>query len=317
MIELPQRVLDEISIMNNGVVIHINQYSVPIDKIRKEIRQVNKNIPVILYYKHETIYDLDYFNDIYKIIDEFDNDIKISTSTACEFPYSTHPLTNLIMWKDLHTWSEVNRNSENVIVFPKSEYYNKQVSVDLRCNKAILSCRGKNDIRSELFNRNFKLDDSIVRYISWKLEDDVTDIHNNHPSTLELINEYSKSYFSFVVETYHGDSDINHYTNLTEKTLIAIMSGTMPIVLGGRGFVNSLEKMGIKTWNDEFGFGVGDSYTNKSKYKIDKFVDCINNVNKLSLDAAKQYWIQNKNHIQKNYDIISSVIFNSHLNKII
>ena len=129
------------------------------------------------------------------------------------------------------------------------------------------------------------------------------------PGTNTYVTEYKNSYFSFIVESEHGDSDINPTTNLTEKTLIGLLTGTMPIILGGRGIISDLEKLGIKVWNNEFGFGEGDSYTNYSEYKIDSFIRCIENVNKLSLTEVKEYYNKNIKLIQSNYDLISYLLF--------
>jgi len=315
MINLPKIFYKEFDVLENGIILHINQYDWnTLEKCKSIIRGSNgEDKKYIFFYKHETISDLNYLNNIYKIIEEFKIDACISTSTTSTFPKSTHPLINFLMWRNVNTRKNISwKTKENIPIFDDSFYYGKKIEGD-RQYKGILSVRKQNDIRDYLFNKTPNIDDGIVRYAKWPqnqenlIEDNLK--INNFPLLNELVNEYKNSYFSFIVESEHGDSDINPTTNLTEKTLIGLLTGTMPIILGGRGIISDLEKLGIKVWNNEFGFGEGDSYTNYSEYKIDSFIRCIENVNKLSLTEVKEYYNKNIKLIQSNYDLISYLLF--------
>ena len=217
------------------------------------------------------------------------------------------------MWRDVRTRKNISWNSEETIpIFDESFYYGKKVNEN-RKYRGILSVRKENILRDYLFNKNPKINDGIVRYAKWphnltNLSENKNDI-DKFPLLGDVIKEYKNSYFSFIVESEHGNSDINPATNLTEKTLIGLLTGTMPIILGGRGIISDLENIGIKVWNKEFGFGEGDSYSNHSEYKIDSFIKCIENVNKLSMSEIKEYWNINKKIIQNNYDLISYILF--------
>jgi len=312
---LPDKFYEEYDTLSNHEVLNINQYDWDtIEQSKKQI--INSFSPdkkYIFLVGHETISNLRYLDEIYKLIDDFNIDAIISTSTVSTFPKSAHPLTNLLMWRDVRTRKNISWNSEETIpIFDKSFYYGKKVNKS-RKYRGILSVRKENILRDYLFDKNPKINDGIVRYAKWprnltNLSENKNDI-DKFPLLNDVIKEYKNSYFSFIVESEHGDSDVNPTTNLTEKTLIGLLTGTMPIILGGRGIISDLENIGIKVWNKEFGFGEGDSYSNHSKYKIDSFIKCIENVNKLSMSEIKEYWNINKKIIQNNYDLISYILF--------
>ena len=312
---LPKRFYEEYDTLSNHEVLNINQYDWDtIEQSKKQI--INSFSPdkkYIFVVGHETISNLRYLDEIYKLIDDFNIDAIISTSTVSTFPKSAHPLTNLLMWRDVRTRKNISWNSEETIpIFDESFYYGKKVNEN-RKYRGILSVRKENILRDYLFDKNPKINDGIVRYAKWphnlpNLSENTNDI-DKFPLLNDVIKEYKNSYFSFIVESEHGNSDINPATNLTEKTLIGLLTGTMPIILGGRGIISDLENIGIKVWNKEFGFGEGDSYSNHSEYKIDSFIKCIENVNKLSMSEIKEYWNINKKIIQNNYDLISYILF--------
>lgn len=320
MINLPKRVYKEFDVLQNGIILHINQYDWNTLEESKSIikKTIKNNNKYLFLYEHETISDLNYLNNIYKIIEEFKIDAYILTSTTSTFPRSTHPLTNFLMWRNVDTRKNISWKSEqNIPIFDKSFYYGKKVEGE-RKYKGILSVRKENHIRDYVFSKNPKIDSGIIRYANWphngeNLVEDLDRI-NKFPNLDKLIEEYTNSYFSFIIESEHGDSNLNPTTNLTEKTLIGLVTGTMPIVLGGRGIISDLENMGIKVWNNEFGFGEGDFYSNYSEYKTDSFLKCIENVNKLSLNEVKQYWNKNKEIIQNNYNLVSYLLFDKKFN---
>lgn len=318
MSDFPSQFLKELEIFKDNRIIYINQHDNlnRVDSIENGILKfdLTKNNKFIFLYIHETLTNEKYLDDIYYIIDKYNLDAYISTSTTSTFNRSVHPLTNLIMWKDIKTRSDISWNSSNNMVFSSDNFfYGKVLNDTTKKYKGILSIRKHNNIRDYLFSKNPQIDNGIVRYAEWPINgneesNDYFELKNNFPTMENLLSEYNRSYFSFVVESEHG-TDMNLPTNLTEKTLMAFLTGTIPIVLGGSNYVKELKDMGLYVWNDEFGFGNGDMYSTHSNYKVDKFFTCIENVNKLSLNHAKLYWEKNKNIIQKNYDIISEILF--------
>jgi hypothetical protein len=315
MIKLPKAFYEEYDRLLNHEVLNINQYELDSLELSKQkiINSLSPDKKYIFVCRHETIADFKYLDEIYKLIDDFNIDAVISSSTTTVFPKSAHPLTNLLMWREVHTRKNISWECEESIrIFDESFYYGKKVTENKKY-RGILSVRKENILRDYLFDKNPKINDGIVRYAKWphnlpNLSENKNDI-DKFPLLSDVIKEYENSYFSFIVESDHGDTDTNPTTNLTEKTLIGLLTGNMPIILGGRGIISDLENIGIKVWNEEFGFDGADLYSNHSKYKIDSFIKCIENVNKLSMSEIKEYWNKNKKIIQNNYDLISYILF--------
>lgn len=311
MVHLPDKFYEDIDRLKNHKILKINQSDWKTLEVCKERIRVNDNPnqKYVFHYNHETISNTNYLDSIYKLIDDFEIDAVILTATSSTFPRSTHPLTNLLMWRDVDIRNTISWYSKiNKPIFSNNFYYGKLLDGN-RLHKGILSVRKETVFRNQFFKQNPKLESGIVRYAKWPDQhDDLVEDNikiNEFPTMDELLDDYSNSYFSFILESEGGDI----MNSLTEKTLVAILTGTMPIVLGGKGFISELKDMGIKVWNKEFGFEDGDLYHTYSHQKQKYLLRCIENVNKLSLTDAKNYWYQNQDLIQKNYDLISYILF--------
>jgi hypothetical protein len=179
-----------------------------------------------------------------------------------------------------------------------------------KSNKGIISVRKEIDWRTHLFNQlNVNNFDGIFRYSKWIFNPNDENIDfiknkNNFPSYLELLDEYKKSYVSFVVES---DSECSNLNSLTEKTLIPFLTKSIPIVLGGKNYVKELKEMGFYVWNDEFGFYEDDS--DSIFDRVDNFVKCIEYFNTMSKEDIKNLYIDNFNKINDNYKLASEYIF--------
>ena len=320
MIKLPEQVLTEIELLNKKKFIYINQYED--DCIDRLYETVKLHDSVILMYPHETISITEFWDSLYDIINNNkDVDIRIMTSTASSFQNSTHPLTNLLMWKDLSTRVDLTWDFSNSdFIFDKSKYFiGKSLTRTLKNINYIVSTRKENRIRDYIFLKlsNYPHNRGIYRYITYppyhrETDDDKKRV-GNMPSIYELIEEYESSYFSFIIESEHGDSDRNPTTNLTEKTIIAFLTGTIPIFHGGKNYIKELNEMGFYTWNDEFGFGNGDVYSNYSTFRSDLFVNCFDNMYSMTLQDCEKFWDTNREKIQHNYDLMTHMIFNDDL----
>jgi hypothetical protein len=325
---LPNEVIEEINILKDKKYIHINQVDKNIiEKLYKEIPKFDK---VILIYPHETLTSLYLWNEIYKIIEVYDYiDIRIMTSTASTFSNSTHPLTNLLMWKNLRTRIDLTwdfRNSD--FIFDKNKFYRgKKLNRKNKSIKYIISTRKNNEIRDYIFSKiqwNRPHQDGICRYYYYPDYGDESDYLKNcspediealknSPTIYELIEEYENSFFSFVIESSRGEINENFHTNLTEKTVLAFITGTIPIFHGGKNYVKELNQMGFYTWNDEYGFKNGDDFSNYSHYKSDLFINCFDKVYNLNLKECEKKWDEYYHKIQHNYDLVCELIFNDDL----
>jgi len=316
MYKLPDVVKEELDFFKTKDFIKINifdEHETNIEYIRSEVKNRDR---LIVVSQAESFGNMKLYDSILKIIDENpDKDIRISSATASKFPFSTHPLTNLIMWKDVVGRNDVMWVCENAPTFPNFTKDNI-VTCENKNIKSIISVRKQNDLRKYLFDNIHPTDiDGICRYYHWHPDIENDDIKTWKTEKIRTISElhgdYSSSFISFVVETELGDSSTNFTSTFTEKTLFSIVNGTMPIILGSKNLINDLKKIGIKTFNEEFGFGnVSDFYDSHSTKRIDKFIECIHNVKNTNITDVEKMWIDNRDSIQKNYDIVASILFN-------
>ena len=242
-------------------------------------------------------------------------DSYISTSTITPSEYELHPLASLhIHWFEFHQRHNIAWNFKSANqAFDSNIYdYKKELVFD-KTIKSILSIRKRTFKRNYLFDKLTydEFSNNILRYARYidnpsdETKDDI-ELANKFPSWNELQEEYKSSIFSFIIETDSKDT-MENSCQISEKTIMAFMNGTIPIILGQQSNVRLLKELGFYVWNDEFGYGDSD----KSIWwndRVNGFVKCYDNVKKLSFDESKQYWLDNKDKVQKNYDIISNLI---------
>lgn len=271
---------------------------------------INTNISKLSIVSYNEVFKYtQHLDKINKLLSNTDIEYYISASTSTKYHNFFNPLVNIYFWKNCVIRSNVNWSSDYTgntqKLFDKDNFknFNKEF-------KGILSIRKESPLRNYLDSiidkENFC---GIYRYIKYpaskKIELDKNKIQNL-PTMTELLNEYKKSYVSFIVETSTGP----HFLNiLTEKTLIAFLTKTIPIVLGGKFIIKELKDMGFYVWNDEFDFGDGDLDDTASGIKIEKFNRCIENYNKMSKSDIADMYNSNIDKIENNYKIVSELLF--------
>ena len=105
---------------------------------------------------------------------------------------------------------------------------------------------------------------------------------------------------------YSKSESINKFlTKFSEKSLIAFLSGTMPVIFGAPNIVKNFNDIGLYTWNDYFGFKGDELY---EVDKIQSFKQVLNKISELSTDEVKKLWIENKDKIQSNINLISELM---------
>lgn len=266
----------------------------------------SKKISIVNAY--ECFSSENYIKNLLNLIDNYpDKKIYISSTTSTIINnYFYKPLVNIYFWK----WYKCR---EDMLWKPKKyiqlfrEHLYKPTS---KTNKGILSVRKYTEFRSYLFSLiDFNSFEGIIRYAKWSFSPNIETVemkskNNNFPKILEILDEYKKSYISFVIET-----DLSDFMNyLTEKTLIPFLTRTMPIVLGGKNYVKELKDMGFYVWNDEFGFD-GDSFESLSNDKAISYNKCIENYNKMSKSDIVDMYNSNIDKIENNYKIVSELLF--------
>lgn len=254
-------------------------------------------------------------NNVESIIETLSKtkEVYLTTSTISPSKYQFHPFVNIhIHWNYLPIENNLTGDGiSTVFAWPNDVYnYTNKIAFN-KSIKSILSVRRKTHFRDILFSKITSDTNCIFRYHEYiskfnKKVEYYSKTENTPPTWQELSEEHSKSIFAFVIETDNGD---NPYINsqITEKTLTAFLNGNIPIVLGQKNFVRELKDIGLYVWNGEFGFEDADS-SNSYEYRITKFVNCYNNIKKISLEDSIKIWYNNIDKIQKNYDIISNLV---------
>jgi hypothetical protein len=236
----------------------------------------------------------------------------LSAATSTPADKFFNPLVNIFFWRDTRIRYNVKWSSQDTLrLFDKNLY---EIPSE-KTNKGILSIRKTSRKRefldSIIDKENFE---GIYRFINYprgnpqKTIDLSDEIVSQYPTTFELIQEYKKSYVSFISETCLENGTMSP---LTEKTLIAFLTKTIPIVLGGKHYVKELKDMGFYVWNDEFGFDDGDILESQTYLKIYKFNNCINHYNSMSIDDIRDFYNSNIDKIENNYQILSKILFDN------
>lgn len=233
-------------------------------------------------------------------------EIYIAQATTSKLKYGLDPLINLIYWKGFKSRQTISCDWDNDYLFDENRY--NEIP---KTNKGIISVRKRTSKRNYLFS-NINDFDGIFRYSNWppnaKEEEKEKWLEkvnlNNFPNWYDLINEYKSSYFSFVIESGSG----LFLNQCSEKTIIALLTKTVPIVLGGRGYVKELEDMGFWIANEELGIDI-DNLPTESKLRMDIFSEGIHNYNKMTMQEVKNFYEKNKDKIEKNFKIMSFFVF--------
>jgi len=322
--EIPNIAKDQINLILDNKVIHYNEHIHDIDYICNEIRNFSSfTDEFVILHSHEVITHSAKLESIYDLIDELDIKIYIHSSVSNQPYHGVHPLVNIWMWSRNYGYTSADyydKDSMNLL-FRKDTYLNSsKININKKTIKSILSSRTSSGIRDYIFSNINKDDVEINRYINYTHAEELNeDIQPNNrltlfPSFNELLDEYYSSIFSFIIETdnfsfypiHSPKTQFQTGPQLSEKTIIPFLTGTIPIIIGQKHLISDLEKMGFWIANKDFGYSDGDEYI-YYKYKANRFIRCIKNINKLSFNETKQYWLDNKDKIYNNWNIVSTL----------
>lgn len=260
-----------------------------IDKVLKYSKEQSTFLLLIYF---EIIFDSRDFKRISDCIKSLPNKIWIMSTTATKHPLYVEPIVNLLVWKE-QLIDEIHDNSIYVPAFPNYLWEEKKYRVENKKIKSILSLRRQNKQRDLLYNEVKDIDISIKRYHYREPEKD-------YPIWKELIDEYLKTYVSFVCETTYPSW--TETTCVTEKSILAFLCGNIPIILGKKRLVKELKEMGFWIPNEHFGYDeYADSLDDLSNEKINLFVRCIERINQTNIE---EFYLDNINHIHNNHKII-------------
>jgi hypothetical protein len=263
------------------------------DEIIEKVLEYSKHYSTFLLFIYfEIIFDSRDFKRISDCIKSLPNKIWIMSTTTTRHPLYVEPIVNLLVWKE-QLIDEIHDESIYVPAFPNDLWEKRKYSFETKEIKSILSLRRQNQQRDLLYDRLGSVDLSIKRYHHRESE-------KYYPLWKDLVNEYLKTYVSFVCETTYPSW--TETTCMTEKSILSFLCGNIPIILGKKRLVKELKQMGFWIANEYFGYDdYADSLDDLSYEKINLFVRCIEKVNNTDI---KQFYLENINHIHNNHKII-------------
>ena len=293
----------EIDFFTNSYKIgNLNHTQNPDEFVQSFLNAVKKYDKITLLHQSEVIYDLDWFDFIVDLIEKHPkNEIFFAQATSTYHPYSLNPCVNLCGWRNHDQRKGLSWHEKiNIKLFDKERHTN-----DInKNNKGIISVRKKTQQRDYIFSKIKKEEfTGIFRYARWpdSIMKEKIDMVDNAPTYDKLIKEYRDSYVSFVIESTAGEL----FSPLTEKTIIPMLTKTMPIIYSNnKGYIKELNDMGLFTFNHLFGFDDGDDYPYGSKSRMNLFVKCIENYNKMTEWDITELYHKYAAQINQNYDIM-------------
>ena len=254
----------------------------------------------------ETLYQ-DKMDYIVNLIKKYNKKFKLYSSSITSNENTTSPYTYIAL---LHGTSfqydieelnveyniihgEPTNRLKNHIFLYKSNFF--------KTNPYILSSRRYNSSRSEIYSRlNISNPKGIVRFSnpeSHKQED-----LNIYVNTEQLLREYGSSFISIILETcVDFNRNMGYYIPMTEKSLIAFNSKTLPIIVGNRGLSERLNELGFWTANKLF------NIEDKSDTVHEDLVNVINNTDKLELHTIHEIYNDNFDKIENNYKLLTKL----------
>lgn len=234
--------------------------------------------------------------------------IYIAVSTTLPFDNVLDPLVNLHFWKEMRQPESI---SEQPSPESRSEIGYCLPLKDLslydsisKTQKMCMSVRKWSASREYIYNKLNSID-------GYSFFGGVTQHHTGGLSFSQLINEYKKSYITVVCETEPNFDYSRKDSFLTEKTFCPILAESMIVVMGGYETVKRFESLGIKTWNNEFGFDYWDSkyepnygaWIDRTEVE-DKFVEVVNKINNLSINEIQNIYNRDKELVENNKKLL-------------
>ena len=250
---------------------------------------------------HEKIQDSVFLNNLNLLINELKEEgceVYLCMTTSSKHLNFLNPLISILHYKD---FGNVSDSADNF------DYRKRMILADInlfntfknKSIKSILSVRRKTDERDVFFSKYTKPFDGIFRYIS-----DDKDAKNKFPTYTELIDEYKKSYVSFIFET----STFTYLNSFTEKLFIAFATKTLPILyIKNKTQFHELKDMGFFLFNEHLGYTEVDDELSE-ELKCGKFIEIVDILNDMDIDDVKSLYEKYSDKLENNYNIVTSII---------
>lgn len=302
--ELPNKIQSQIDyIIENPNVLLFSETGTKWELFEDTLwRASEKYKDIIIWRKEETILNENSLDVLLTTIDKYpNNNINISISTTQSLPKMFDPIVNLLFWRGTNHANNVSdRLNKKIILFKEGGFsyeFNKKI-------KGILSSRKNTSSRNYIFNNLIDRDfDGILRYVKYD-ENKTYDKLNEYPDLIQLIDEFSNSYVSFIIE-----SEVGYLNIITEKTFFSFLTKTLPIFHGHSYFLQGLRNMGFYIFNEDFGYDmIVDSLPCQSQYKMNEFIKTVNNFNKMNISDVQELYEKNIDKIEHNYKLASKLL---------
>lgn len=299
----------------NGLLFYFNK-NIEKNDLKKFIETNNiEKFPLLInYWYTECIQDDEEREKIETILNDYSEKVIMTQSTLSSGDNLSHPYTNILMWEDLPIRNNIANTKHHGVsrLWPKSLYYQKEFSTNEKKYNHILSVRRNTEHRDYVINR-INLDKiTIYRYYNITSEDesnfDVSNIEKyvrGWPLWPSLMNEYKKSYFSFVMETMMGDTF--PFVPFSEKTLMSFITRTIPIVFAQKHVNKKLHELGFWTANYDFGYHEIEDLDSDDKKRMDKYIEIINKVTDMTDKQIHEYYFDNYKHIYGNWKLLMDI----------
>ena len=235
--------------------------------------------------------------------------IYIAVSTTLPFDSVLDPLVNLHFWKEMKQPESITEQpspesrSETDYCLPLKDL-SLYDSIS-KTQKMCMSVRKWSPSREYIYSKLNPIDGYSFFGGSTKYD------NQNGLSFSQLINEYKKSYITVVCESEPNVDYSRKDSFITEKTFCPILAESMIVVMGGYETIKRFESMGIKTWNNEFGFDYWDSkyepnyggHLERTQVE-DKFVEVVNKINNLSINEIQNIYNRDKQLVENNKKLL-------------
>lgn len=270
----------------------------------------------------ECLYEDKMFH-ILELIKKYNPNYKLHSSTISSTDFTTNPYTNIATLHATQFVYDIEILNQDYNIYQEKTILNVKNSYDLSKhlflfkshNKKtipyVLSARRWNVMRFQIFT-NLKITNpsGIIRFVQNDNPYHDTSTYKNYINTSELMVEYDKSYISFVLETcVDNERTMGYFIPLTEKTLIAFHTKTLPIIFGCKGLNKKLNQLGFWTANEFFGF-------NDETNDIEEFNNLVRKIDNLSIQEINKIYNDNINNIENNFNLLNEIFnFGRKINK--
>lgn len=247
-----------------------------------------------------------------ELIKKYNPNYKLHSSNISPHEFTINPYTTIAIQHPTQFRYDIESLKKDYIINKKyinnhKNYHNLSTHLFLYENHHkktipyILAARRWNITRYNIFNNlNINNPNGIIRFLNIDNPDGKYN-YEKYINTFELMEEYSKSYISFILENcVDKNRTLGYFIPCTEKTLIGFHTKTIPIIFGCKGLNKILTDIGFWTANEFFNF---DDET----ADILEFNKLVLKINNLKIDEIQKIYNDNIENINNNFNLLHKI----------